>query len=135
MKRQESLTLVELLAVIATITLLMAILLPTLSRTRQQAQATICKSNLSQIGLAAYLYTDSWNYYLPRGTGSADKTWFELLLPYLSHKPTDNDYRNVRIYHCPAYPDKEQTVCFVNNTWEFNSPDDSTGHFKDEPIG
>lgn len=134
MKWQLSFTLVELLAVIVIITLLMAILLPSLTRAGQQAKATICKNNLRQIGLAAYLYTDTWNWYLPRGTASSSKTWFELFLPYLSYHPIDNDYRSVRIYRCPAYPDKEQTVCFVNNAWDFDGLYDTTGRPIDEPT-
>ncbi|MFH1371752.1 MAG: type II secretion system protein [Planctomycetota bacterium] len=132
--RRGGVTLVELLVVIAIITLLMGILLPAINRARQQAQATICRSNLKQIGLAAYLYTDAWNWYLPRGTGSTNRTWFQLFLPFLSHRQKQNDYRSVKIYRCPSYPNKEQTVCFVNNAWEFNGPGDAAGHPIDEPT-
>jgi prepilin-type N-terminal cleavage/methylation domain-containing protein/prepilin-type processing-associated H-X9-DG protein len=56
--RREALafTLIELLVVIAVVALLMAILLPTLSRVRKQARAVACQSNLRQWGLALQTY-------------------------------------------------------------------------------
>jgi prepilin-type N-terminal cleavage/methylation domain-containing protein len=51
-------TLIELLVVIAIIALLMAILVPTLHRAREQAKSIICRSNLNQYGLAARMYID-----------------------------------------------------------------------------
>lgn len=50
-----------------------------------------------------------------------------LFMPFLAQKPVDNDYRTVDIYRCPSYPDKDQTVCFVVNGWDFANRNDWTG--------
>ncbi len=47
---QKAFTLLELLLVIAVISILITILLPSLAKARYKAQLAVCKSNLSQIG-------------------------------------------------------------------------------------
>ena len=131
---RNAFTLVELLVVIAIIALLMGILLPALTAARRQAQATVCRSNLRQIGLAANFYAEAWNFFLPRGTSLSSKTWFQLFMPYLSEHSIGKDYRNVKMYRCPSYPNKNQTVCFVVNGWRFTSPTDTTGQAIDAPT-
>ncbi len=121
--RQNAFTLVELLVVIAIIALLMGILLPALTAARKQAQATVCRSNLRQIGFALNLYAEAWNFFIPRGTGSTGDTWFQQLLPYLGGRQKAVDFRDVKIYRCPSYPNKNQPVCYVNNGWKFTTPD------------
>ena len=51
-------TLIELLVVIAIIALLMSILMPALSSTKDQVKAVICLSNLHEWGLVMKMYTD-----------------------------------------------------------------------------
>jgi len=60
-------TLVELLVVISIIALLIAILLPSLRRAREQAKLTVCAQNLRQIGLAVHLYASNHRNRIPRG--------------------------------------------------------------------
>jgi prepilin-type processing-associated H-X9-DG protein len=49
-------------------------------------------------------------------------------MPYLAQRPlTGNDYRSVKIYRCPAYRNKNQTVCYVINGWNFTSLADTEG--------
>ncbi|AHF91237.1 hypothetical protein OPIT5_14470 [Opitutaceae bacterium TAV5] len=58
-------TLVELLTVIAIIGILAAILIPTVGRVRQTANAAACMSNMRQVGLSILLYTDGNKGRLP----------------------------------------------------------------------
>jgi prepilin-type N-terminal cleavage/methylation domain-containing protein/prepilin-type processing-associated H-X9-DG protein len=128
MHRPRGFTLVELLVVIAVIALLLGILMPALSKSKEKAKGVVCQSNLRQIGMGAYLYADSYNSFIPRGLGGGSgQAWFQLFMPFLAQKPIDNDYRNVVIYRCPGYPNKEQTVCYVVNGWKFRDKNDNTG--------
>jgi prepilin-type N-terminal cleavage/methylation domain-containing protein/prepilin-type processing-associated H-X9-DG protein len=138
-KKPRAFTLIELLVVIAIIALLLSILAPALKAVKKRAQGVVCRSNLKQVALAAILYAENWKNYVPRGADSSDEDtlWFIAFLPYLGHDrlPTlvddddnpDNDisdYRNVKIYRCPLYPDKRQTICYVINGWDTIVEDD-----------
>jgi len=56
MSRQKGFTLIELLVVIAIIALLLGILMPALSKVRELAQSSACKSNLRTYTLAVQMY-------------------------------------------------------------------------------
>ncbi len=61
---QRGFTLIELLVVIAIIAVLMAILMPGLSKAKKQAQGTTCLSGLKQIGVGANLYAQDYDYFI-----------------------------------------------------------------------
>ncbi|MCS7191658.1 MAG: DUF1559 domain-containing protein [Armatimonadetes bacterium] len=58
-------TLVELLVLIAVISLLAAILMPVLSKARESARKSVCQTNLRQIGVAFSLYTSDYDDFYP----------------------------------------------------------------------
>ena len=62
-------TLIELLVVIAIIAVLAALLLPALSRAKEQAKAIGCVNNLRQLQLAFLMYTEDFDR-VPRNGGS-----------------------------------------------------------------
>ena len=59
-------TLIELLVVIAIIAILAALLLPALSRSKEQAHGVVCLNNQKQLQLAWHMYVEDHNGALPR---------------------------------------------------------------------
>jgi prepilin-type N-terminal cleavage/methylation domain-containing protein/prepilin-type processing-associated H-X9-DG protein len=76
-KQKRGFTLIELLVVVAVIALLIAILLPSLSRAKEKARTTTCLANLKQISNAMYFYSSDNDGFanprmITRGTGSGN---------------------------------------------------------------
>lgn len=109
--RRHGFTLIELLAVIATIAILAALLLPILSKARMKAQRTACFSNLRQLGVAWQMYfTENNGYLVPSFPGDPD-VWVqgsmtnaaEAVNPNLISQGKLFHYaQSISIYHCPA---------------------------------
>lgn len=92
-------TLIELLVVIAIIGILAALLLPSLSKAKDQAQTLKCKSNLHQMGIGLETYLSVYNKYPPHfGLHNASHwNWEDELEPYFGVSWTN------RAFNCPAY--------------------------------
>jgi prepilin-type N-terminal cleavage/methylation domain-containing protein/prepilin-type processing-associated H-X9-DG protein len=116
-------TLIELLVVIAIIAILMAILVPTLNRAREQGKRAVCLSNLDQLTLAWIMYAEDNDYKIVNGSagftrrhgGAVEPAWVGWHWP---NPPSPEETRlqlediqsgamygyceNVRIYKCPT---------------------------------
>jgi prepilin-type N-terminal cleavage/methylation domain-containing protein/prepilin-type processing-associated H-X9-DG protein len=104
---RKGFTLIELLVVIAIIAILAAMLLPALTRAKQQGQSAKCKSNLRQIGVALQMYLADNNSKYPYGLylrrlspiAAWPLNWWEMdLQQYCAVSWTNNPG-----FQCPGY--------------------------------
>ena len=66
-RQSPAFTLIELLVVVSIIALLVAILLPSLSRARSSAKLAVCASNLRQMGCGIHVYSQGNIGLIPHG--------------------------------------------------------------------
>lgn len=109
-------TLVELLVVIGLIATLAALLLPTFGRAKESGRATVCLSNLHQIGLALQIYAQDNRNRLPYMRDQSLTATNELPGPNVV---LSNYLGNVLVLHCPS--DRQNLYETTGSSYSWNS--------------
>jgi len=111
-RRSGAFTLIEVLVVVAIIALLVAILLPSLTRAREMAKATVCLTQQHQIGIALRTYANESKGLLPIQIS----TWIE----WLPHQTREAFQKNLgkagNVFYCP----NDDAAKLANHYW--NTP-------------
>src|SRR5262245_18428752 len=108
-KGDRAFTLIELLVVIAIIVILAGLILTSLAKAKQNALRTKCIDHERQLYIAARMFADDHEGWLPaRGLGGNDR-WPAAFRSYVGG--------NTGIYYCPAArDDAEQSADPYSNT-------------------
>jgi prepilin-type N-terminal cleavage/methylation domain-containing protein/prepilin-type processing-associated H-X9-DG protein len=118
--RNRAFTLIELLVVVGIVSVLIAILLPVLSKARSQATRVACQANLSEINKALQTYLNDNRSWLPAGIkvpGGHQYSGYTYFARYLEKGAAIQ-----RTFVCPADVDRvdgdEISFCVNEATFE-----------------
>lgn len=133
MRARSAFTLIELLVVISVIAVLMAIIMPALSKAREGAMATVCKGNMKGYSFALQMYLqdnddkflDPWALYFPRTSvypdegGNPQNRWCNGAMDLNQHPERGGPFfrsylQNAKAYICPTF--KRMAMAYFGQT-------------------
>ncbi len=137
MRRRNAFTLLEILVVVAILTLLLAIIFPAFAGARRQARRTACLTNLSSVAKAIQTYATANSSRLPVASYNR--------VPYGAKKDSDDDSWKVLnpfltgdgygVLQCPCdhgnSPDSDTTE-FADRGFSYFYVADYSGNYKSE---
>jgi prepilin-type N-terminal cleavage/methylation domain-containing protein/prepilin-type processing-associated H-X9-DG protein len=110
---RRAFTLVELLVVIGILVVLIALLLPSIGRAREQTRRTACASNQRTLGQALFMYANTYKDRLPNGNPKF--VWVDYLgANQVMIAFNDLFVKEPRVYLCPSDMDSPQPDTIVS---------------------
>jgi prepilin-type N-terminal cleavage/methylation domain-containing protein/prepilin-type processing-associated H-X9-DG protein len=148
--RIRGFTLVELLVVISIIALLVGLLLPSLSRARDQVRGLVCRSNLKQLMNGMFFYIADYDVF----PGTHSLFWMQSLFTTEWPRPAGVTWDGARdklvgVTYAPAYteplhldpdfiadvPGKGTVFPYIKEEGAYTCPSDQPGEANDTPLG
>ncbi len=128
---KKGFTLIELLVVISIIALLLAILMPALTKVKDMARALSCGSNHRQLGLACFTYAvdndGEWVFFNKVSNGFWGKDnewWYNEIAAYVGVDDKDTDDDGVKdgiiesqLLRCPTSTSNQTNYVSVHYGW------------------
>lgn len=147
----------DLLFSLAIIVVLIAITLPVLVGVREIADRVVCQSNLRQIGLATFMYSEDYMDFLPptafvkpgQDTGAAHETVTVRLgaaHPFYSHRLDETGWDGLgllrhleytpsaEVFYCPSHPG-EHTFDAYARAWNDDSGGTVVANYQFRGVG
>ena len=137
MKRKSAFTLIELLVVVAIIAVLIAILLPSLNKARENAKKSVCAANLKALSTGFAMYASQFNDDLPwYGNGQTqfglqdiDSRITDTVMGLAAESKVVTGIMNQdsvrRLWYCPSNIDISGAEGTINGYWNGFNPNGS----------